>query len=151
MYKRQVYEGEGTGEIALQNLSFGPGVYEVTVDYRAAEGTSSVISVAEQEYGRRRLYVNDIPLQMCIRDRDVKDKDYGRSFIPLTIGFTGLIQSHLLTCELVGGFTILLCLILWKKVFRKETFLVLAKTVVYSVLLSAWFLVPFLDLSLIHI
>ena len=60
--KTAVYEGEGTGEIALQNLSFGPGVYEVTVDYRAAEGTSSVISVAEQEYGRRRLYVNDIPL-----------------------------------------------------------------------------------------
>lgn len=77
--------------------------------------------------------------------QDVKEKDYKRSFIPLTIGFTGLIQSHLLTCELVGGFTILLCLILWKKVFRKETFLVLAKTVVYSALLSAWFLVPFLD------
>ena len=77
--------------------------------------------------------------------QDVKDKDYGKSWIPLTIGFTGLIQSHLLTCELAGGFTILLCLILWKKVLRKRTFLVLAKTVVYSALLSAWFLVPFLD------
>ena len=35
-----------------------------------------------------------------------------------------------------------------KKVFRKETFLVLAKTVIYACLLSAWFLVPFLDYML---
>lgn len=77
--------------------------------------------------------------------QDVEEGDYGRGWIPLTIGFTGLIQSHLLTCELVGGFTVVLCLILWKKVFRRQTFLVLAKTVVYSALLSAWFLVPFMD------
>ncbi len=49
---------------------------------------------------------------------------------------------------MVGLFTILLCLIQIKKVFRKQTFLVLAKTVIYSCLLSAWFLVPFLDYML---
>ncbi len=57
-------------------------------------------------------------------------------------------QSHLLTGEQAGAFTILLCLILIKKVFRKETFCSLAKTVIYSVLLSAWFLVPFADYML---
>lgn len=76
---------------------------------------------------------------------DVTEKSYGRSWIPLTIGFTGIIQSHLLTGEMAGFFTILLCFILWKKVFRKQTFLVLAKTVIYSSMLSAWFLVPFMD------
>ena len=76
---------------------------------------------------------------------DPGEKKYKWCFVPLTIGFCGIIQSHLLTCELVGGFTILLCVILWKKVLRKETFLVLAKTVICSALICAWFIVPFLD------
>ncbi|MCM1303489.1 MAG: YfhO family protein [Lachnospiraceae bacterium] len=80
--------------------------------------------------------------------QDIHESSYQRSWIPLTAGFTLLIQSHLLTCEMVGGFTIVLCIILWKKVFRKETFLVLAKTVICSILLSAWFLIPFADYML---
>lgn len=79
---------------------------------------------------------------------DISDKKYSKSWIPLTIGFTGLIQSHVLSCEMVGGFTVLLCIIFWKRVFRKQTFLCLAKTVICSCLLSAWFLVPFLDYML---
>lgn len=71
-----------------------------------------------------------------------------KSWIPLTAGFTLLIQSHLLTGEMAGFFTILLCILFWKRVFRKKTFFVLAKTVVYSALLSAWFLVPFMDYML---
>lgn len=77
--------------------------------------------------------------------QDIEEESYRHSWLPLTLGFSGLVQSHLLTGEIVGGFTILLCIILWKKVFRRQTFLVLAKTVIYSVLLSAWFLVPFVD------
>ena len=80
--------------------------------------------------------------------QDIQEESYKRSWLPLTIGFTMLIQSHLLTCEMVGAFTILLCAILWKRVFRLRTFVVLAKTVVYSILLSAWFLVPFADYML---
>lgn len=76
---------------------------------------------------------------------DIREEGYRRSWLPLTVGFTMLLQSHLLTCELVGLFTILLCAVLWKRVFRLQTFVVLAKTVIYSVLLSAWFLVPFVD------
>lgn len=79
---------------------------------------------------------------------DAASEEYKRSFVPLTIGFTGLIQTHLLTGELVGLFTIILCIIMIKKVFRKQTFIVLGKTVVYSCLLSAWFLIPFLDYML---
>jgi len=80
--------------------------------------------------------------------QDVKSREYKTSWLPLTIGFTGLIQSHLLTCELVGFFTVILCIMEWRKVFRRETFLALAKTVIYSCILSAWFLVPFADYML---
>lgn len=80
--------------------------------------------------------------------QDIQEESYKRSWLPLTVGFSMLIQSHLLTCEMVGFFTVLLCVILWKRVFRWPTFLVLAKTVIYSCLLSAWFLVPFADYML---
>lgn len=80
--------------------------------------------------------------------QDIREESYKRSWLPLTIGFTMLIQSHFLTCEMVGFFTVLLCAVLWKRVFRRPTFLVLAKTVTYSCLLSAWFLVPFADYML---
>lgn len=76
---------------------------------------------------------------------DIHEKQYKKSWVPLTIGFSLLVQSHLLTGEMAGFFTIILCIVLLKRVFRKETFTVLAKTVIYSILLSAWFLIPFAD------
>lgn len=76
---------------------------------------------------------------------DHRAKAYRWCFLPLTIGFAGIIQTHMLTCELVGGFTVLLCVLLWKKVFRRETFWALAKTGICSALIAAWFIVPFLD------
>lgn len=79
---------------------------------------------------------------------DTDSEEYGRGVIPLTVGFGGLLQTHLLSGELAGLFTIFLCLIMVKKVFRKKTFVVLAKAAVYSCLFSAWFLVPFLDYML---
>jgi hypothetical protein len=79
---------------------------------------------------------------------DINDKKYRLSYIPLVIGFSGLLQSHLLTGEIVGVFTILLCIIMIKKVFRKNTFFVLVKSVIYTLLVSAWFVVPFADYML---
>lgn len=76
---------------------------------------------------------------------DVKDKNYRWNWILPTIGFCGMIQSHILSTYIVAAFTVFLCLLLWKKVLRKETFLVLASVVVFSGLICAWFLVPFLD------
>lgn len=80
--------------------------------------------------------------------QDIREKSYKRSWVPLTAGFSLVVQSHLLTGEIAGFFTVLLCILLWKKVFRRQTFAVLAKTVIYSLIFSAWFLVPFADYML---
>lgn len=77
---------------------------------------------------------------------DVEQKEYKRNWLILALGFSGIIQSHVLTCEMAGGFSILLCLILFKKVFRRRIFGELVKTVVGTILLNLWFLVPFLDM-----
>jgi len=79
---------------------------------------------------------------------DTATKQYKWSWIPLAVAFSGMICSHMLGCELVGGFTILLCIILWRKTFEKERFIALAKTVVGFLILTAWFWVPFADYML---
>lgn len=73
---------------------------------------------------------------------EVKSEKYKKLWIPLIIGFTGIIQSHILTCVLVAYVIILVCILQIKKVFQKERFIVLAKTVIYTSLLNAWFVFP---------
>lgn len=76
---------------------------------------------------------------------NTEEKRYGRKWIPLALGMTGIIQCHVLTCELVTGFMGLACILLWKKTFRKKTLLVFCKAVGAVCLLNMWFLVPFFD------
>lgn len=76
---------------------------------------------------------------------DVRDKNYKYSFALPVIGYAGLLNTHILTTEMVGIFTILVCILCIKKTLRKETFPVLFATAAIAVLLSLGFLVPFLD------
>lgn len=61
------------------------------------------------------------------------------------IGFTGIIGSHLLSTVFVGMFTVIFCLILFKKTFEKNRFLILLKVVCSTILLNAAYLIPLLD------
>lgn len=74
-----------------------------------------------------------------------ESEEYRRSWIPLTAGCIGIFLSHMLSTEMTAIFIILSIIILWKKTFRKNTLVVLIKAAVFTVLLSVWFLVPFLD------
>lgn len=91
-----------------------------------------------------------LPLLACgfcgLLTQDVRDRKYWHNGLILAAGFSGIIQSHALSCEMAGGFTVLLCILMWKKVFRRKTLLVLSGAAVTTALLNAWFLVPFLDL-----
>lgn len=75
---------------------------------------------------------------------EVTNAKYKRLWLPLIIGFTGIIQSHILTCLLVAYVIIFVCIVRIKKVFQKDRFIVLSKTVIYTSLLNAWFLFPFM-------
>ena len=80
--------------------------------------------------------------------QDITKPSYKKNWIITVVGFSGIIQTHILTCEMSAVFILLLCLILWKKVLRKATFIVLTKTVVITTFLNAWFILPFLDYTL---
>ncbi len=79
---------------------------------------------------------------------DLKSKEYKNIWILLTIGYSGVIQTHLISCEIAAAVSVILCLILFKKTFRKETIIELVKFFVITLLVNAYFLVPFLDFML---
>lgn len=78
---------------------------------------------------------------------DIEKKEYKRYWLIPALGFSGIIQSHVLSCEITGVFTVLLCLIMIKRVFRRQTFLELVKVVLGTIVLNLWYLVPFLDMT----
>ena len=68
-------------------------------------------------------------------------------WIILTLGMSGIIQTHVLSCEMMLFFMLLICLISIKSVLQKNVLLQFLKSVCATICLNAWFLVPFLDYS----
>ena len=77
--------------------------------------------------------------------KDPKDKAYKTVWLPIALGYAGLIQTHVLTCEITAFVTVLICLIYLRRIFVLNTFLELAKGAVGALGLSMWYLIPFLD------
>lgn len=75
----------------------------------------------------------------------VENENYKRLWIMPVIGYFGVIESHVLSTEIFGVFTILLCLLLFKKTFRKNTFIVLLKIVLITIVLNIGYLLPFIE------
>lgn len=80
--------------------------------------------------------------------KDVTCKEYKRIWILLTVGFTGLLMTHMISCLILGVYSVLCCLLMIKKVFRKETFCEFLKAAGAAIALNLWFLVPFLHYML---
>lgn len=76
---------------------------------------------------------------------DIHDRRYKTSFLVPMIGYVGLLNSHVLTTEIVAVFTILVCLVAMKRVLRWQTFMELVKTAGGAFMISAAYIVPFLD------
>ncbi len=70
---------------------------------------------------------------------------FKKAWLPLAAGYAGLIQTHVLTCEITAFLTILICLAFVKKVFCLPVFLQLLKGALTALGLSLWYLIPFLD------
>jgi len=86
-----------------------------------------------------------------VYDREDTHKFSVREYLPIIVGLTGLIQSHMLTCEMTGLFIMMLCVILFKKTFMPQRFMALAKAAVLTVLVNIWFLLPFLESMHMHV
>lgn len=76
---------------------------------------------------------------------DVDDKRYSHQWIVPMIGYTGVIESHIISTELVAMATVLTCLVLFKRTFKLKRFLNLLKTASASIAVNMYFILPFLD------
>lgn len=116
---------------ALYTLSF----YRLTnVFVRAAVGEYSAMAFLPLVvYGLWRIYTQEVKT-----DR----RSAPWCWLALAVGFTGLLQTHLLTTELAGLFTALFCLVQFRKTFTRPVFPALCKATGAAVLWNLWFLVP---------
>lgn len=73
------------------------------------------------------------------------DKIVFKDYIPITIAATGIVNSHILSCEMIIIFLIPFVLINYKITFRKNTIIALLKCIVLTIMINAWFIVPFLQ------
>lgn len=77
-------------------------------------------------------------------EEEVDRKEFQKSWLILGIGYAGLIQTHVLTCEITVFMTILLCVLYLRRIFVFQRFLQLVKGALLALGLSMWYLVPFL-------
>ncbi len=108
-------------------------IYKLVITGAVGEGTA-ITFLPLILYGLYRIFTED-----------PEEKTYRTAWIPLMLGMSGVLQSHVLTCEVSAGVILLFCLLYLRKVFRRAAFLQLLKGALASVLVSLWFLVPFLD------
>lgn len=120
---------------------FGSALYTLSI-YRF---TNIYVRSAVGEYSAMLFF----PLILCGLYLIFKDNfDYSaqkQGICLASIGYSGVIMTHTLSCEMVGAFTILACILLYKKVFQKNTFFSLCKVVIITALINLWWIVPFLD------
>lgn len=80
-----------------------------------------------------------------ILTEDSESDSYRSSWIPAALGYAGLMQTHVLTCEVTAFLTLVTCIICIRRVLRKKVFINLLKAAGVAVSLSLWYLVPFFD------
>lgn len=63
----------------------------------------------------------------------------------LVIGYTVAIESHILTTIFVAMFSVIIGCICIKYILTKEKIIAVIKTIIFTILLNLWFIIPFLD------
>lgn len=65
--------------------------------------------------------------------------------LPVVAAVTGIINSHILSCEMLMIFIVPFMLIKYRTTFSKRVLLTLIKSGIWSAMLNLWFVVPFLQ------
>ena len=119
---------------------FGAGLYTLSA-YRL---TNVLLRAAVGEYTAMMF----LPLLVYgfwnIYTKQADEKTDMKDYLPIVLSATGLIQSHVLSCEMAAVFMIGFIVWNWKKTCRKNIFMELVKSGILTLLLNLWFIVPFL-------
>lgn len=117
---------------ALYTLSFIR-IYKLAIVGAVGEG-SALTFLPLIFYGLYRIFTEN-----------TEDREYKTAWIPVALGYAGVIQCHVLTCEITAFVTLVVCLVCIRRVFKLPVFMALAKGALGAMALSLWYLIPFLD------
>lgn len=76
---------------------------------------------------------------------DVKKKEYRNSWVVLCVGMSGIIWSHVLSCEMLALFLLIVGALMCNRLVQRERVLAVGKSILGTLGLCAAFLIPFLD------
>jgi hypothetical protein len=76
---------------------------------------------------------------------DTNEKSYRTAWLPVAFGYAGLMQTHVLTCEITAFLTLIVCVVCIRRIVKLPVFCALAKGALGALGLSLWYLVPFAD------
>lgn len=85
-------------------------------------------------------------LYLILAER-ITDDNIRKGRLFLILGFSGILQSHMISCEMTGFFTLLVSIIFIKRIFMNRRWMALITGAVITVLLNLWFLLPFISYS----
>ena len=61
----------------------------------------------------------------------------------LIVGFTGMIQSHILSTMMACVLSLLICIVFYKEIINKKYYIGIIKSAIIVALLNIWFIIPF--------
>ena len=130
----KIFQSNSVGLVcsALYTLSI-PRIYRLVVA-GAVEEVSALMFLPFIVYG---LY--------CVLLEEQEKKRNGAPWVSLVVGYTGLIQTHLLTYEITLCITVLICLLCVRKLFCRSAFPQLLKGICAAAGLSMWYCIPLVD------
>lgn len=82
----------------------------------------------------------------CIYTEDASNWGiYKKNIVYLTIGMSGIFQSHMLSTEMMIAILIVVCICFWKQTFRRNTLQIYIISAIWCLFINLWFIIPFLD------
>ncbi len=82
-------------------------------------------------------------LVMLLRQAQT-NAEYRRGRFMLSAGFAGVFLCHMISTEMALGFAVVVCLIYWKRTFRRQTILAILQAAGAAILAVLWYMVPML-------
>lgn len=78
-------------------------------------------------------------------ENHTEPRSIGKNAAILAVGMTGIVETHLLSVEMVVLMLLLLCMVLWRKTLRLATIKTYLLAAAETIMLNLFFFVPFLD------
>ena len=85
---------------------------------------------------------------ICTMDLSASSGEKRKYGLFLSLGMAGILLSHMLTVEMTVFILLILSVILWKKILSKQRIGMIFLSAISSLLISLFFLVPFVDFYL---